>query len=191
MQKKAPAVIVPSDAAPEKAAISESNRTESSPAVSNPTDAKVGLSLDYVDQPDIMAAIRQACRTTGSLKPDDLLRQIAQRFGRQRLSANLKLRLQGDLHAAKIRKIIQAQDGLITLATTKIDDYEYEALLKTVLAVMPKGQEMDESTVFQETIHYLGFKRLTENTKETIAAVLRKANRNGLVTWRQGILCRL
>jgi hypothetical protein len=146
--------------------------------------------MDQVEQSDIMAAMRQICRANAPMPPDDLLRQIAQKFERQRLSAHLELRLQGDLHAAKLRKIVQAQDGLITLATTKIDDYEPEMLLKAVLSVLPKSRELDETTALQATIQYLGFRRLTDNARETIAAVLRKANRNGLVTWRQGMLGR-
>lgn len=141
--------------------------------------------LDQIEQADIMATFRKVSRSSLGMEPEELLREVAKAFGYQRLGAKMKIRLQGDLHAAKIRRIIQNDNGLICPAAPTIQHYEDDDLIKTLRSVIRKGYEYPRDHLVEAAAKHLGFETPGDAFKKRIKSVFRKAIRRG-VLYRNG-----
>ena len=143
-----------------------------------------------LDQQAIMAAFRKACRNRGEISREDLLKAVASSLGYQRLSAKLRVKLQGDMRAAMMRGIILSNGDIIVTATRNVEDYDRDDLIKYACSVTTKGKLYEQDTVIRDTLKHLGFQRITEQMRSAVASAIRSGIRNGLFVRDKGMIFR-
>lgn len=148
------------------------------------------LPLVDLDQQTIMAAFRKACRNHSEISRDDLLKAAALNLGYQRLSSKLKVKLQADMRAAMLRKIVRTNGNMIHPATRNADDYAPDDLVKFACSVTKKGKLYEEDTVIRDTLKHLGFQRITSRMRNTVASAIQVGIRSGVFVRDQGMIFR-
>jgi uncharacterized membrane protein YkvA (DUF1232 family) len=161
------------------------------PASKNTMATGARSTLDDVETEDFMVAFRQAARECGGrATEDDLLRTANRRLGNVRLGARLRERLKSALTIAIRRKIVE-RDGVDLVTRTKsITSYERDELLDFLPSVMRKGREYERDEVVDALAKHLGFQRVTENVRETMASVFNSAIRRGVILYRDSVIWR-
>ena len=149
------------------------------------------LPLVDFDQQTIMAAFRKACRNRSEISREALLKAVASSLGYQRLSAKLRVKLQGDMRAAMMRGIIQSNgEKMIVPATRNVEDYDRDDLIKYACSVTKKGKLYEQDMVIRDTLKHLGFQRITERMRKAVASAIRSGIRNGLFVRDKGMIFR-
>lgn len=157
-----------------------------------PLEAPTGKPLPLVDldQLTIMAAFRKACRNRGEISRADLLKTVASSLGYQKLSAKLRVKLQGDMRAAMMRGIIQSNGEMIVPATQSVNDYDRDDLIKYACSVTKKGKPYEQDSVIRDTLKHLGFQRTTGRMRKTVISAIRNGIRKGLFVRDKGMIFR-
>jgi len=143
-----------------------------------------------LDQQVIVAAFRKAFRNRSEISREDLLKAVASSLGYQRLSAKLRVKLQGDMRAAMMRGIIQSNGDFIVPAARYTEDYDRDDLIKYACSVTKKGKLYEEDTVIRDTLKHLGFQRITKRMRNTVASTIRSGIRKGLFVREKGMIFR-
>jgi type I restriction enzyme S subunit len=148
------------------------------------------LSLSEIDKSTVMAAFRSAIKTRSGITADELLKHVSLELGYLRLTSKIRVALQGHMLAAKIRKIIHAEDGLVYQYTKSLEDYDGDFIINTFKSVMQKRKLYDQDEVIKNILSHLGFRRASKQMQSTISNALRFAVRKGLLSRQQGQLTR-
>ena len=150
-------------------------------------------SIDDYDMDEVMAAFRQALRGRGAMAREDLLKDVSERLGFQRLGTRVRESLKGHLRAA-IRRGIVASDGAddVRAATTTMADYSRDDLVGFIMSVTRKGTAYTYEEVIQAVASHVGFRRVTDGVREPIKSAINAAIRRGILghqgdaVWREG-----
>ena len=147
--------------------------------------------IEDLDDVAIMAAFRGVSQVQVGLPDDALIQKVSQFLGYGRLGKKIKVRLQGAMHAAKIRKIIQTEHGLIYRATLSLGDYDLRLLIKSLRAVIKKGQATEEAMVIRNAARYLGFQRVSAGMRNLLTKAIQKGVDQGLFQREKGQIRRV
>jgi len=148
------------------------------------------LPLVDLNQQTIMASYRKACRNRYEISREDLLKAVSSNLGYQRLSAKLRVKLQGDMRAAILRGIIRSNGDVIVSATRNAYDYDRDDLIKFVCSVTNKGRLYEEDAVIRDTLLHLGFQRITGRMRNAVASAIRSGIRKGIFVRQKGQIVR-
>jgi predicted component of type VI protein secretion system len=128
-----------------------------------------------------MSLIRATMRGRGSVSREALVHAIAEGLGYQRVSANVRERIDGHLLAAVRRYVIEGGGGdELRLATTRIDDYHRDALVAMLGAVTSRGCIYERDQLARMVLNHLGFRRLTSAATMAIKSATNAAIRRSL-----------
>lgn len=127
---------------------------------------------------EVMAEIRIALRSSGDLTQDELLREVAKRFGFHRLGKKIERILKGHLRAAIRRRIVaRSVDGNLIPDTREITEYSRDELVKSLLAGVRPGRWYERNEAIHAAANYLGFSRRVENVREAFKSAINSAIR--------------
>ncbi|MDY6953170.1 MAG: restriction endonuclease subunit S [Thermodesulfobacteriota bacterium] len=146
---------------------------------------------DSLDTNEVMAAFRKASRGRGAMSREELMREVSQVLGYQRLGSAIGERLRGHLRAAIRRGIVAANSEWVQPATRTIGDYDRERLIEAMRSVMRAGKEYPRDEVVQATAEYLGFSRVTANLDTVMRTAIRTAIRQGDVVSDRDVIWRI
>ena len=147
--------------------------------------------IEQLDTDDIMAAFRQAARGRGWLDRDELLKEVSVALGYQRLGPKIEEALRGHLRAAIRRRIVEADGAsLVRAGTGTMADYGLDELRETFRSVMRKGASYEREDVIHALARYLGFARITDNSRDTIKSAINSAIRHGVLGYEGSVIWR-
>ena len=176
------------------------NDDEDGPALAKPRATKPQtaseedhgpLPIEEYETDDVMATFRQAARGRGWLEREELMREVAQLWGYQRLSTRVRDILKGHMMAAIRRGIIETNGDCVRPLTNSMADYTLDGLRETLCSVMRKNQNYDREDVAQAVASYLGFQRVTDTVRDSVKSAINSAIRQGILgyegttIWRQ------
>jgi type I restriction enzyme S subunit len=149
-----------------------------------PDGADTRHELDDEEIDEFMAAFRSSCWGDGDMTQDDLLREVANQFGYERVGKEIRARLKNHLRAAIRRRII-ARDGQFVYCPTKIfRNYERADLVRAVRAVMRSGTEYDREEVARAVARYLGYSQLSSGIRSGLKSIFNGMLRRGMLDRR-------
>ena len=128
-----------------------------------------------------MAAFRQISRGQGWLKRDNLMRDVARHFGYERLGANIKATLKGHMRAAIRRQILERDGDYVRALTSSLTDYARDELRDVICSVMRKRSTYEREDVIRAVANHLGFRRVTENARNSVKSAVNSAIRQGIL----------
>jgi hypothetical protein len=137
-------------------------------------------SIDDIEQPEIMAAIRQVFSDAAARDRETAMRDIARELGFDRTGNRIQERLNGELIAAARRMIIENNKGDLTLSSRTIEDYSRE-YLKTLFLSDMGYTWWDREDAINRAARYLGFTRTGVRIYDSFKSII-----NGLI--REGKL---
>jgi hypothetical protein len=154
-------------------------------------DKKVVTASTGENTDEIMVAFRKAARNRGWLERDELLKEVSNVLGYQRIGPKIDEALRGHLRAAIRRRIIDT-DGpsLVRAGAVSMADYEPDELLEVFRSVMRKGTSYDREEVIPALARHLGFVRLTDSIREPIRKAITRAIRQGILGYEGNVIWR-
>ncbi len=102
---------------------------------------------------------------------DKLLKKLSLHYGYKRLTQRLRLRFEGDLRSAMLRKIAESNGDMIDLATKSLSDYDRDIILQGLNWAMKREKVDDTDAFVKGCLDYLGFERASKRNKEIILQV--------------------
>lgn len=136
----------------------------------------------------ILTVIRQSCWGSGEMDREELIRKVAGRLGFPKLSRGVRDRLEANVEAALARRILARKGDLLTGATPTFGRYDFAFLLRTVLALFPKGSAHTSAEIIDAVARHLGYGQVTAAIRFRMERVLEWAVQNGEAEVRGGKL---
>lgn len=130
------------------------------------------------------------CLIQAEMPVDDLLRAVAREQGHQRLGAKIREPLEAVLRTAAHRGILSVRDGATLRLTKSLGDYELDWLAEKLPTRLNGSEEVELDELYRRMLEWLGFGRLTDNTREILEQALNKARRAGLLHLKSGMVSR-
>ena len=138
-----------------------------------------------------MIAIRNVGRRWRWWNTEDFRRQLAVNFGYQRLGAKIGKVIDKHIRSAKRRSILQADDGMLALATTHINDYTRDELVEAITKVTRKRSEYTRDEVTRAVANYFGFARVTTSVHQALKSAINGAIRRGILAYEGDTVWRI
>ncbi|MFO0905257.1 MAG: hypothetical protein U0939_19775 [Pirellulales bacterium] len=150
------------------------------------------ISIDELDTSDVMIAFRTVSRELGICSQEQLLREVARRFGYERLGKRVDESLRGHLRAAIRRRIIRRLDDTDTLCLYRRDirAYDPDELVSALTSVTRPRCRYEREDLVRSAANYLGFKQVTENVRDEFRKAIRRAIKEGCFEAVDGLLIR-
>lgn len=136
----------------------------------------------------ILTVIRQSCWGSGEMDREELIRKVAGRLGFPKLNRGVRDRLEANVEAALARRILARKGDLVTGATPTFGRYDFAFLLRTVLALFPKGSRCASAEMIDAVARHLGYGQVTAAIRFRMERVLEWAVQNGEAEVRDGKL---
>ena len=137
--------------------------------------------VEELETEEIMAAFRQAARGRGAMDRDELLKDVSVILGYKRLGPKIVEALRNHLRAAIRRRIIETEGATVRAGTTSMADYDLEELRESFRSVMRKGTSYEREDTIHSLASYLGFSRVTDNSRDSIKSAINSAIRQGIL----------
>lgn len=147
--------------------------------------------LSVVEPPDeTLLPLFRKCLTQAEMPLDVLLRAVAQEQGHQRLGSKIRQEIEAGLRLAAHRGILSVRDETVTRLSKSLGDYEVDWLAEKLPARLTGSEEVELDELYRRMLEWLGFGRLTDNTREIMEQALNKARRAGQLHLKNGMVSR-
>ena len=149
------------------------------------------LPIEEIETNEVMAAFRQSVRDRGWMTREELVKEVSVALRYQRMSAKTEEALRNHLRAA-VRRGIVAVDGRerVGSATRTMEDYSLEELREVFASVMRLGRRYEREEVIYAVGQYLGFRRISDTTRQTIKSAFNSAIRQGILRYEGDVIWR-
>ncbi len=148
------------------------------------TEQRPATSSEPFETNDVMAAFRQAARGKGWISDQYLFKETAKQFGYERLGSTIKTTLKGHMRAAIRRQIFERDGNCVRLTTNSLSDYARDYLRDVVCSVIRKGSTYEREDIIHAVAHHLGFRRVSENARNTVKSAINSGIRQGLLGYQ-------
>ncbi len=122
----------------------------------SPTTTKAAFDLDSLTPDAVMAALRKVASSTPA-NDVDVMRAAGRELGCSRLGSRVSAELKSQVRTAIRRGVLVRDCKELRLATSRLTDYQLDALVGSITAVMRKGQVVSRVDVAAAVARRLGF----------------------------------